>query len=99
MGFRPYLNGTRKTPPPIQVGDGRGSTSNGTRSGNNESDGIEEDPRCCENTWKNLPRKRCESGSPSVYLRYTHDTESYWPADMTTGDYTSEDSTNSGACG
>ena len=53
---------------------------------NNVSDGVQKIRDVCNNRWKNYPAGNSKI-IPRVYLQYGG---SYWPADMTTGDYTSQ---------
>ena len=89
MGFRPYLNGFEKDPAADPWATVAQQYIKWNEIENGESDGSDKIRAYCEKTWKDLPAQGVKV-VPRVYLRYTHDTESYWPADMTTGDYTSE---------
>jgi len=56
---------------------------------NSESDGIDKIRAFCDSKWAALPAKNMKV-IPRVYLHWSADNEKYWPADMTPGDYTSE---------
>ncbi|MBK6281422.1 MAG: DUF4832 domain-containing protein [Draconibacterium sp.] len=56
---------------------------------NDESDGIEKIIQVSNEKWKNAAAKNMKV-IPRVYLHWDAENEKYWPADMQTGDYTSE---------
>jgi hypothetical protein len=56
---------------------------------NDESDGIDKIRRVLDERWKDFPRQNIKV-IPRVILHWTGEERTYWPADMETGDYTSE---------
>ncbi len=54
---------------------------------NSASDGIDKIRRFCDNAWKDLPSRNVKV-IPRVYLDWPNQGV-HWPADMTTGDYSS----------
>jgi hypothetical protein len=57
---------------------------------NDESDGIDKIKAVCNNKWKDVGKYNVKV-VPRVYLDWNGDSgNEYWPADMTTGDYSSE---------
>ncbi|HPE76641.1 MAG TPA: DUF4832 domain-containing protein [Draconibacterium sp.] len=56
---------------------------------NDESDGIEKIIQVSNEKWKNVAARNMKV-IPRVYLHWDAENEKYWPADMQTGDYTSE---------
>lgn len=56
---------------------------------NDESDGIEKIIQVSNQKWNNVAAKNMKV-IPRVYLHWDAENEKYWPADMQTGDYTSE---------
>ncbi len=56
---------------------------------NHESDGIEKICRVTAEMWGDIASQNIKV-IPRIYLHYSKDNEKYWPADMATDDYTSE---------
>lgn len=56
---------------------------------NHESDGIEKIRRVTDEMWGDIASRNIKV-IPRIYLHYSKDNEKYWPADMATDDYTSE---------
>lgn len=54
-----------------------------------ESDDIDKIRRVLDERWKDFPRQNIKV-IPRVILHWTGEERTYWPADMATGDYTSE---------
>ena len=56
---------------------------------NGEDDGIDRIRAFCNEKWKGVEAANLKV-IPRVYLHWSKDNQKYWPADMTTGDYSSE---------
>ncbi len=56
---------------------------------NHESDGIDKIRRATDEMWGDIALRNIKV-IPRIYLHYSRDNQKYWPADMTTDDYTSE---------
>jgi hypothetical protein len=52
---------------------------------NSESDSVEKIRAFCDEKWRNVAQHNIKV-VPRVYLRWAREDQSYWPADMKSGD-------------